>query len=89
MTATQPRPPGDRAPVDTAPSPLPLMRLSTGFWGSRPLPPPMNWAFPHLDETGPVTAAALAERLGLAERPVRMLLTVPPGAAARRGSDDQ
>jgi 3-hydroxy-5-methyl-1-naphthoate 3-O-methyltransferase len=76
MTATQPRPSGDRAPVDAGPSPLPLMQLSTGFWAFKTLATAHELGvFAHLDEAGPATAAALAERLGLAERPVRMLLT--------------
>lgn len=60
----------------TAPSPVPLMQISTGFWASKTLATAHELGlFDHLDEMGGVTPAELAEAYAIDLRPADMLLT--------------
>src|SRR3954447_14703359 len=58
-----------------SPSPMPLMQLTTGFWASKTLAAADELdLFSGLSEGG-TTAAELARRLGIDERPAELLLT--------------
>jgi hypothetical protein len=57
-------------------SPIPLMQLTTGFWAFKTLAAAHELdLFSRLSGTTGTTAAALAETLGIEERPADMLLT--------------
>ncbi|WP_340537585.1 methyltransferase [Nocardioides sp. GXZ039] len=55
---------------------MPLMELATGFWASKTLAAAHEMdLFSSLSRDGETTAAALAEREGIEQRPAEMLLT--------------
>src|SRR5919199_6872482 len=60
----------------TAPSPVPLMQLSTGFWAFKTLAAAHELGlFTRLSGSPGMTSEELAEYLDVDERPAEMLLT--------------
>lgn len=71
------------------PSPLPLMRLTTGFWEFKAIAVAQELdLFARIDEAGPLSPEETAEALGVEARPARMLLTACAALGLLERADD-